>query len=71
MAVTFDSSPNDVADAIEQRLFAHLWDVDDATWERVVQPELDCLRRLPDSARKRQRRALHPLVVLRPTGDAL
>jgi ubiquinone/menaquinone biosynthesis C-methylase UbiE len=68
VALTFESSPNDVADAIEQRLFAHLWDLDDATWQRVVQPEVDCLRRLPDPDRKRQRHALHPLVVLQPSG---
>ena len=68
VALTFESSPSDVADAIEQRLFAHLWDLDDVTWQRVVQPDVDCLRRLPGPERKRQRRALHPLIVLHPAG---
>jgi len=62
--IEFETSPDALADAIEQRLFAHLWDLDDAAWEKIVQPEVDALRSLADPGRTRQRRASHPLCVL-------
>ena len=61
--IEFETSPNALAAAIEQRLFAYLWDIDDATWEKVVQPEVDALRSLANPGRARRRRASHPLRV--------
>jgi SAM-dependent methyltransferase len=61
--IEFETSPNALAAAIEQRLFAYLWDIDDATWEKVVQPEVDALRSLANPGRTRRRRASHPLRV--------
>jgi hypothetical protein len=64
-----ETSPNAVADAVEQRLFACLWDIDETTWETIVQPEVNALRDLPDPDRTRQRRAAHPLYVLQAGPD--
>jgi SAM-dependent methyltransferase len=64
-AVTVESSPNEVADAVEQRLFAYLWDLDETTWAEVVQPRVDALRRLPGPDRPRHRQARHPVRVLK------
>jgi len=65
---TLGSSPNELADAIEQQLFAYLWDLDDATWDRVVAPQVESLRRLPRPDEPRQREARHPVRVLRAAG---
>lgn len=62
--VGFLGSPEDLVANIEQRLYAHLWDVDDATWASVVQPRIDALRALPDPGRPRRREIPHPLWVL-------
>jgi ubiquinone/menaquinone biosynthesis C-methylase UbiE len=68
-AYPLDSSPNGLADAIEERLFAYLWDLDDATWATVVQPQVDALRGLPEPDRPRRRESQHPVRVLRaPAG---
>jgi SAM-dependent methyltransferase len=62
-----DSSPNELADAIEQRLFAYLWDLDDATWATVVVAQVDALRRLPRPDQPRRRASRHPVRILRST----
>lgn len=59
----------EVADAIEQRLFAYLWDLDEASWAEVVRPKVDALRRLPDPDRTRRREARHPVRVLQAVDD--
>jgi ubiquinone/menaquinone biosynthesis C-methylase UbiE len=64
-----DSSPNELADAIEQRLFAYLWDLDEATWAAVVAPQMDALRRLPRPDQPRRRESRHPVRVLRTAED--
>jgi len=43
----FDESPNDRADAFEQRVWSSLWDLDQSTWDRHIQPIIDDLRALP------------------------
>jgi SAM-dependent methyltransferase len=58
-----ETVPSAEADAIEQRIYSSLFDVDDATWERVVVPVIDALRALPDPDRPRRRRNRHPIVV--------
>jgi ubiquinone/menaquinone biosynthesis C-methylase UbiE len=63
-----DSSPNELADASEQRLFAYLWDLDDATWARVVRPQVHALRQLPRPDQPRRRESRHPVRVLRAAG---
>src|SRR5438270_11795507 len=50
----FQQRPVDLADALEKRTFSFLWDLDDRTWARVVQPTIDGLRSLPDSTRPRR-----------------
>ncbi len=55
-------SPNAAADAVEQRSWSSLWDVDDATWEAVVVPVIAALRALPDPDVPRVRR--HPVDVV-------
>jgi SAM-dependent methyltransferase len=61
--VTYDGSPNQAADAMEAGMYSNLWDLDAATWERVVRPVIDELRALPDPDVVRERYGLHPLVV--------
>jgi SAM-dependent methyltransferase len=56
-----ETVPSAEADAIEQRIYSSLFDVDDATWERVVVPVVDALRALPDRDRPRRRRNRHPI----------
>jgi SAM-dependent methyltransferase len=57
-------TPEDVAGMIERRVWSMLWDVDDRTWARVVDPALAALRALPDPDRPRARESWHPVVVL-------
>ncbi len=52
----FETVPSDEADAIENRIYSSLFDVDDAAWERVVIPVIDA-----DRPRRRHNR--HPLLV--------
>ena len=59
----FETSPTTEADAIEQRIYSSLFDVDDATWAAVVEPVIARLRSLPDPDRPRRRRNRHPLLV--------
>jgi SAM-dependent methyltransferase len=59
----FSQAPSEEADNIEQRLYSSLFDVDDASWQRVVVPVIDALRALPDPERPRIRRNRHPLLV--------
>jgi SAM-dependent methyltransferase len=60
--ITYDASPNQAADAIEAGLYSHVWDLDDATWARVVEPAIAVLRALPDPDAVRTRQGLHPLI---------
>ena len=57
---TASVSPNGLANAIQQRLFSHLWDVPSATWTTVVEPAIDAMRSLPNPDQDRQRRFDHP-----------
>ncbi len=62
-----EQTPNERADQYEARVFSMLWDVDDATWARVVQPIIDDLRRLPEPDRPRQKTHRHILSTYHPT----
>lgn len=64
--MTFDTSPADAAKHLEDRMYAHLWDLDDVTWATIVQPAIDELRSLPDPQQVRRRIAHHPVVVMEP-----
>ena len=46
-------------------MYAHLWDLDDATWTAVVQPAIDELRSLPDPQLVRRRTARQPMILMR------
>jgi SAM-dependent methyltransferase len=58
------TSPDDVAAQLERREMSSLWDLDEETWNGVVQPVIDRLRALPDPKRARTTAASHPVVVL-------
>jgi SAM-dependent methyltransferase len=65
-ATSWDEFADTVADqihGIENRIYSSMFDVDDDTWDRIVEPVLDGLRALPDHHRPRQRRSRHPIVV--------
>jgi SAM-dependent methyltransferase len=64
VTVALDVTPNGLADAIEQRLFSHLWDLSDERWRELVEPAVARLRALPEPDRPRRRPYRHPLVVL-------
>jgi hypothetical protein len=64
VVTTTSVSPNGLADAIDERLFSHLWDVGEAQWREVVEPAVVALRALPEPDRPRRRIFRHPLVVL-------
>ncbi|MDJ0769907.1 MAG: class I SAM-dependent methyltransferase [Ilumatobacter sp.] len=59
-----ETSPNALADAIEERMFSHLWDLDEEQWRTIVAPAVDELRSLPEPDRARHRVFDHPLLVL-------
>ncbi len=59
----FPSSVTDQISGIENRIYSSMFDLDDATWQRIVEPVLEQLRSLPDPDRPRQRRNRHPLLV--------
>jgi SAM-dependent methyltransferase len=62
----WDEFPDTIADqiqGIENRIYSSMFDVDDATWARVVEPVLERLRALPDPHLPRLRRNRHPLLV--------
>jgi ubiquinone/menaquinone biosynthesis C-methylase UbiE len=56
-------SPVHTAEQFEQRVFSHLWAMDDATFAREVQPKIDALRALPGADRERERAVRHNLMV--------
>lgn len=60
---TFPAVPNEQADLVEQRGYSMLFDVDDATWERVVVPVIERLRSMPDPDQPYDRRNRHPIIV--------
>ncbi|MCQ6552217.1 class I SAM-dependent methyltransferase [Streptomyces sp. C10-9-1] len=57
-------TPNQYADSIAGRVWSYLKDVDDATWQRLVEPVVADLRALPDPDRERQQTWRVPLSVL-------
>jgi SAM-dependent methyltransferase len=59
----YETTPSVEADAIEQRIYSSLFDVDDDAWQRIVVPVIEQLRALPDTDRPRQRSNRHPLLV--------
>ncbi|MCM2416767.1 methyltransferase domain-containing protein [Streptomyces sp. RKAG293] len=61
------TSPRQLLESLEQRLPPFLWDIDDATWARVVEPALAELRALPDQDRPRpQQWRVHHSVYRKP-----
>jgi hypothetical protein len=66
---TSTASPNDAAAALEDRLYAPLWDVDPDTWSRVVAPRIMATRALPEPDRQRERHVCHPLWVWQRAGN--
>jgi SAM-dependent methyltransferase len=66
----YETTPTVEADAIENRVYSSLFDVDDETWRDVVIPVIDALRSLPDPDRPRQRHNRHPLLVWRVSTGA-
>jgi len=49
-----EATPAQFADVLEQRVFSYIWDLDDQTWAKVVQPAIDGLRALPDPTEPRR-----------------
>jgi SAM-dependent methyltransferase len=61
--VTFETSPNELAGAIEERMYAPLWDLDENRWASTVVPAINDLRALPEPDRARHREPRHPMWV--------
>jgi SAM-dependent methyltransferase len=59
----FPSTVTDQIRGIENRIYSSMFDVDDTTWARVVEPVLEQLYALPDPHLPRLRRNRHPLLV--------
>lgn len=59
----FPSTPASQIEMIEQRQWSSLFEVDDHTWDAVVEPVLSELRSMPDPDRPRPRRNRHPQIV--------
>lgn len=59
----FPSTVSQQIHGVENRIYSSMFDIDDATWARIVTPVLEQLRALPDLDRPRVRRTRHPLVV--------
>jgi SAM-dependent methyltransferase len=60
------TTPRQLLESLERRLPPYLWDVDDDTWARVVEPALAALRALPDQDRPRvQQWRVHRSVYVR------
>lgn len=59
----FPSSVTEQIAGIENRIYSSMFEVDDATWESVVEPVVAVLRSLPDPDRPRRRRNRHPVAV--------
>lgn len=66
--VGFQTTPNQLADAVQERLYAPLWDLDDERWTGIVVPAIHALRTLPEPDRPRRRAAHHPMWVWRRAG---
>ncbi|WP_159030313.1 class I SAM-dependent methyltransferase [Streptomyces sp. CB01201] len=61
------TSPRQLLESLERRLPPFLWNVDDDTWARVVEPALAELRALPDQDRPRpQQWRVHHSVYRKP-----
>ncbi|MGI9601348.1 MAG: class I SAM-dependent methyltransferase [Acidimicrobiales bacterium] len=63
-------TPNGRASSIERREWSSLWDLDDQTWNRVIQPTIDALRALPGPDDPRPLRVRYPVTVYRMGQDA-
>jgi hypothetical protein len=63
---TWEESPADLIERMEQRQWGVLIDLDQDRFDTVVQPVIDGLRALPEPGRKRVRIARHRLFVLAP-----
>ncbi len=63
----FEESPEQRAAMIERRDWSSLWDLDDKTWDNVIQPVIDDLRALPEPERPRRCVHRHILSVYRPS----
>jgi SAM-dependent methyltransferase len=63
---SWQTSPNDEADRIEQRVWSSLWDIDDERWAGEVAPVVRALRSLPEPDRPRRHRSRHEITVLEP-----
>jgi ubiquinone/menaquinone biosynthesis C-methylase UbiE len=61
----FEQSPSETADHVEARMWSSLWDVDDATWQTIVEPTIAALRAMDDPDRPRVRDPRNQIVVLR------
>jgi ubiquinone/menaquinone biosynthesis C-methylase UbiE len=61
-----DATPEEAAEHLEKRLMSSLWDLDDDTWNRVVQPVIDGLRALPNPTQPRRQVGSHPILVFEP-----
>jgi SAM-dependent methyltransferase len=60
----WQTSPNQEADRIEQRVWSSLWDLDEERWAQDVAPVVRALRALPGPDRPRRHRSRHPITVL-------
>ncbi|MEE8603084.1 class I SAM-dependent methyltransferase [Euzebya tangerina] len=58
-------SPAAAIEGIEQRIWSMLWDLDQPTWDAVVEPVAARLRALPEQDRGRPRHQWHVLSVYR------
>ncbi len=63
-------TPEQAARQLEERAWAYLWDLDDATWAGTVQPVIAALRQLPDQHRSRPYPVRQRLTVLAAAPDA-
>jgi len=61
--VAFETTPHELADAIENKMYAPLWDLDDERWSSIVVPAIKALRALHDPDRSRHREVHHPMWV--------
>ena len=59
-----EETPLARADSIERRDWSSLWEIDDDTWARVMQPIIDRLRKLPRPDQPRPLRTRHTVTSL-------
>jgi SAM-dependent methyltransferase len=57
-------TPAQIADRLEQRLWAWTWDVDEDSWREHAVPVVDRLRSMPDADRPRTGAGIRTLLVL-------